>query len=374
MYAIETKTRIINQYQNGASVKELALENHISKSTLYSWISKASTSSSLKSGLSVHQIHSIQCNQQRLKQYNEIYITTGITPLSPIKERLALVDKLDGQYSLNVLLDALKISKSTYYSHKIAQEKMTNHDVTDEYCKQVIAEEFKKAKGRYGSKKIHVKLAKKGIIIGENRISRLMAEMGLSCVTQKPSRWTSPSYQRYRKNKLNRHFDQVEPNKVWISDFTYIKMKNYTFFYICAIMDLFSRKIISYHVSENIDTQTLIYTFDNAYTSRNCPTDLMFHSDQGVQYTSYQFISYLRDLGVTQSLSKPGCPYDNSVMESFFATLKKESLFREKYHNLNELKAIIDEYILFYNSDRPHYKLKMMTPDEFEQEYYNHFG
>lgn len=215
-----------------------------------------------------------------------------------------------------------------------------------------------------------MKLEKRGIVVGVNRISRLMKEMGLSCVTQKPSRWTSPSYQRYRHNKLDRNFEQTEPNKVWVSDFTYIKMKDEKFFYICAIMDLFSRKIIAYHLSESIDTAAVIYTFDDAYANRDFPSGLMFHSDQGVQYTSYQFVTYLRELGVTQSLSKPGCPYDNSVMESFFATLKKEALFREKYETLNDLKAILDDYILFYNSERPHYKLKMRTPDEAETEYY----
>lgn len=169
--------------------------------------------------------------------------------------------------------------------------------------------------------------------------------MGLSCQAKKPSRWTSPNYKRYRANKLNQQFNQQFPNKVWASDFTYIKIYD-TFYFLCVVIDLFSRKVISYHLSNNIDTDTLMYTFEQAYITRNYPDKLWFHNDQGIQYVSYQFRSYLRSLEVAQSFSGAGYPYDNSVVESFFAFLKKEELFHSRYKNRDELEKVITDYII----------------------------
>ena len=140
--------------------------------------------------------------------------------------------------------------------------------------------------------------------------------------------------------------------------------------FICVVIDLFSRKVISYGLSDSINTVLSLNTFDDAYYERNCPEDLIFHSDQGVQYTSYAFRSRLRELGVKQSFSMPGYPYDNSVCESFFRTLKRESLYRQLYKNASELSATLDEYIEFYNDQRLHRTLKMKTPSQIETEFY----
>lgn len=128
-------------------------------------------------------------------------------------------------------------------------------------------------------------------------------------------------------------------------------------------MDLFSRKVISWHISAKPDVDLIITTFKKAYPKRNCPSGLMFHSDRGSQYTAFAFRQLLDSLNVVQSFSKKGYPFDNSCCESFFEYLKKEETNRKTYHSLHELQLSVFEYIVgFYNSKRPHGSLGLLTP------------
>ena len=138
-------------------------------------------------------------------------------------------------------------------------------------------------------------------------------------------------------------------------------------------MDLFSRKIISWNISNKADSNLIMSTFNDAYNKRNCPTGLMFHSDRGTQYTAAPFRNLLDKFNVVQSFSKKGYPFDNTCCESFFKYLKKEECNRKNYHSIGELKLSLFEYIEgFYNLKRPHYSLELMTPNERELAFYEH--
>lgn len=139
--------------------------------------------------------------------------------------------------------------------------------------------------------------------------------------------------------------------------------------YLCVIIDLYSRKVIGYKVSEHIDTALVIDTFQQAFLLRGSPTGGMFHSDQGTQYTAFQFRKLLRQRGVIQSFSAPGSPYDNAVAESFFASIKKEDFRRNYYLTLDQFQRAVDAYIEFYNDYRPHQRLGQLTPNQAEAEY-----
>lgn len=199
-----------------------------------------------------------------------------------------------------------------------------------------------------------------------------MKEMGLE--VEKPkylSEHKKPLPRVYYRNYLWQQFDQSSPNQVWVSDITYVKVGK-AYYYVCVVMDLFSRMIISYGISDAIDSTLTISTFGNAFIKRGKPKKLMFHSDQGSQYTAYVFRQYLRSLKVKQSFSSPGNPYDNSVCESFFHTLKKEAIYHHLYDTPDQLTAVLEEYIHFYNEERPHRKLNMKTPFQIETEYLLH--
>ena len=287
-----------------------------------------------------------------------------------IDEKMAAIASLGNKYSIHVLCDALGLPRGTYYNRKRREGMLTSYELNDEAIKPLIEKIFLDSKRRFGRKPIHHKLSDMGYHVSEKRIARLMKEMGLEvakptykAIHQKPLPRT------YFKNLLTRQFDQAEPNLVWVSDITYVKVGE-QYYYVCVILDLFSRRVLSYRISDTIDTSLSLSTFEDAFHFRK-PENLIFHSDQGVQYTAYVFRQRLRDLQVKQSFSTPGNPYDNSVCESFFHTLKKEALYHHLYETPQELEEVLDEYIDFYNGYRPHRKLNMKTPMQYEAEFFS---
>lgn len=173
---------------------------------------------------------------------------------------------------------------------------------------------------------------------------------------------------RKKQNLLHRKFTTDHPNQVWVSDITYFKIKN-AWVYLCAIIDLFSRKVVGYRVSHAASTRLVTTTFRNAYEERGNPKNLTFHSDRGGQYISAAFSKLLQQYNVKQSFSASGTPLDNAVAETFFATFKKEETYRREYTSERHFRKSVDEYIRFYNEVRPHQTLKYKTPQAFEATY-----
>ena len=132
------------------------------------------------------------------------------------------------------------------------------------------------------------------------------------------------------------------------------------------ILDLFSRKVVAYKVSRKNSTQLITATFKTAWEQRSPDVGLIFHSDRGAQYTSHRFRQLLHQQSVEQSFSNSGKPHDNAVAESFFATLKKEDLYRKDYTSEAAFKRGLASYIEFYNTQRPHHTLKNRTPCQVE--------
>ena len=152
------------------------------------------------------------------------------------------------------------------------------------------------------------------------------------------------------------------------SDVTYFKYKENPY-YICVVMDLFSRKVLSHCVGRSETTYLIKRTIRLAYEERQPGNDLIFHSDRGAAYKSEAVRKYLASLKITQSFSRAYTPYDNAVIENFFGSLKKEELYRRRYRSERELKECVKEFITFYNERRPHEKLNYQTPNEVEAAY-----
>ena len=231
----------------------------------------------------------------------------------------------------------------------------------------IIETEFYDSGERFGAAMIKVKLNERGIKISKEHIRRLMKEMKLVC-KQNRSRCFNSTHRKYkyRRNRLQRNFTQDAPNKFWVSDITYARVRD-EFYAVCAVIDLFSRKVLSFGISPEMDTDLVKKTFLQAFEYRNHPDGLTFHSDQGAQYTAFEFRKMLREFGVRQSLSNPGTPHDNAVAEAFFSILKREELSHNWYNSAEELENTVGDYVDFFNSKRPHRKLKLQTPDQFEQ-------
>lgn len=243
-------------------------------------------------------------------------------------------------------------------------------EMSDEAPKPAIAEIFERSYQRFGARKIRAKLQQNGYTVSERRILRLMKELGLSNKMSHPKLNSANDRQyRYYPNKLKRNFLTDAPNKAWVSDITYAKVR-IDFLYLCVVIDLYSRKVISYAVSENIDTELVMQAFDQAFISRGEPEGLLFHSDQGTQYTAFAFRQHLKKYSVQQSFSAPGSPHDNAVAESFFASMKKEDFRQNFYRTDEEFRIAVERYIDFYNDYRPHQRLGVLTPNQAEDEYY----
>jgi transposase InsO family protein len=269
------------------------------------------------------------------------------------------------------MCNVLGVKERGYYQWHSQQGKRLLKRKREAHLVEEIYNAFIENKRVFGSRRIKKYLEEeKGINISEWKVRRIMRENGLySCIQKKykPYKVTKKKDLRYPDNLLNQEFKTEFENEVWVSDITYIKTK-LGWVYLAVVMDLYNREIIGYSVSKNIDTELVLRATSNAIGKN--PQGLqgtVFHSDRGTQYASKGLKTLLEFEGMTQSMSKPGCPYDNSCVESFFASLKKECIYRKEYKHIDEVKKDLFEYIeLFYNRKRLHSFLGYKSPVTFK--------
>lgn len=371
IFTSQFKEDAVRYYEKGHTVDETTREFCISESSLYAWKKEYDATHQLiiRKPSEVKTFRQKQLHSQKVDQMIEVLRESHCRLDATTDEKMAIIEKMEGRYSVHVLCEALGLPRGTYYNRKRQEDKKYRYQEDDEKVKPLIKEIFEESKCRFGRKPIHHILLEKGIHFSEKRVARLMGEMGLQVERpQYMAEHLKPIPRSYFKDQLRQDFSQKAPNLVWVSDITYIKVGN-QYCYLCVVIDLFSRSVLAYGLSENIDTTLTLTTFKAAYKTRGKPDGLMFHTDQGMQYTAYTFRRYLRTVSVKQSFSHPGSPHDNSVCESFFHTMKKEAIYHHLYDNMEELRSAVDEYIDFYNNNRPHRKLNMMTPSNFESEF-----
>lgn len=288
----------------------------------------------------------------------------------PTQIRLQMLEELYGEYNVHTLCDALKVPRGTLYNHMLRNKRdNTWYAKRREELRVIIETVYHENHQIFGAKKIAAVLRERGVKVSEKTVRELMADMGLISIRERAKDYYDKEKQRH-KNYLNQQFHTTKPNEIWVGDITYFKY-NQKEYYICVIIDLFARKVVSYKIGLKNSTQLTKATFKAAYESRLPDRSLIFHSDNGSNYRSKAFVEYLKKLKVTQSFSRPHVPYDNSVMESFFSNMKREELYRTKYRSEKELRTAVDAYIKFYNGERPHSKNQYKTPDRKEAEYYS---
>lgn len=222
----------------------------------------------------------------------------------------------------------------------------------------------------YGANKIRAILSDRGYVVSDRMVAELMHDMGLSSIrnNSKNAHKRKTELER-RENVLQQKFRADRPDQIWVSDVTCFKFKE-KYYYICVIIDLYSRKAISYKISLKNSTQLITTTFRQAYRCRMPKGKLLFHNDQGAQYTAPSFQKLLSALYIEQSFSNTGRPHDNAVAESFFSTMKQEELYRGRYHSEADLKISLDRFIENYNTKRPHAALRYKTPERAEELYF----
>jgi len=212
----------------------------------------------------------------------------------------------------------------------------------------------------YGFRKMTVYLRKLGHWVNEKRVRRLMKIMGLIAIYPKPN--LSKRNQEHKVYPyLLRNVEITHSNQVFSTDITYIRMKN-GFMYLTAVMDWYSRKILSWELSNTLDTQFCIDALNNAIRIYGCPE--IFNTDQGCQYTSTKFTDILKENDIKISMDSKGRALDNIFVERVWRSVKYECIFLNNYETVPELYWGLKRYIDFYNSERPHQSLEYGTPNE----------
>lgn len=369
VYSKEEKEKVINLCSTGVSVTQISKEYGLARSTIYAWIKEYNEASRRKKPIDMHEVLLLKqkCEQQNLMI--EILQSVSCSPDAPQKEKYEAIKELSEKYSITLLCKALRVPKGSYYNY-ILRNKNENTLAAQKRAEvtPIIENLFNGSQQIYGAGKIHALLKNMGYQISINTVAAIMHENGWFSI-RGGAKKKYLQLQERKRNILKQQFTVSKPNEVWVGDVTQFQY-NQRNYYICVIIDLYARKVVSYRISLSNSTQLTKGTFKKAYESRK-PTNLLFHSDQGSNYTSKSYTSYLKDRGVTQSFSRAHTPYDNSVIESFFKSLKSEKLYRTDFRSEREFKEAIKIYICNYNSNRPHAALSYKTPDEYEEIYFS---
>jgi len=223
----------------------------------------------------------------------------------------------------------------------------------------------------FGSPRIHDKLVNQDKIeVSQKTVAIRMSELGLFAT--KPKKFVHTTDSNHQKpvypNELNREFYPEEPNRVWVTDITYIHTGE-GFIFLNPVIDLFSRKVISYAIDDQMDHTLPLRAIKEAVALRQPSDGWIHHSDRGTQYCSKKYIEALKEAKALISMSRKATPYDNACVESFFASLKKEYLYKFVFHTKQEAIAAVEFYIQFYNRKRTHSTLGYATPIEYELAY-----
>ena len=265
------------------------------------------------------------------------------------------------------MLKYLGVSRSGYRAFK--KHKPSVSQQMKDAVKEEIKKIYNKSHQNYGAPKIAVELRKSGEKISERTVGKYMREMGIRAQWVKP--WIATTkdsdFSKELHNILDEQFNPERPNAVWCTDITYIWTTD-GFVYLTSIMDLYSRKIIAWTLSDNMEVSCVIDTINKAKFRRNTDLPLILHSDRGSQYVSKAYREATERFNL--SYSHKGYPYDNACIESFHSLIKCEWLDRFRIENYSHAYKLVFEYIeAFYNTVRIHSHCDYMSPDQFEKLY-----
>jgi transposase InsO family protein len=270
-------------------------------------------------------------------------------------------------FDVKKMAEILGVTTGGYYKWVKRGRKKTRaerHESTASAIKRI----HKKSRKTYGVPRIFKALRESGIKISRKTVALLMRELGIAGKSgrKKKVKTTDSDHNLpISPNLLKQNFTVDKPNKVWVSDITYLATLT-GWVYLCVILDLFNREVIGWSAADNMKTSLVIDAFDKAIIYKRPPNGVIFHSDRGSQYASHAFRKKLENNKFFQSMSKKGDCYDNAVAESFFGTLKTEEVEDKIYYDLEDARLNMFDYIeTFYNTERMHSFLGYTSPRKY---------
>jgi putative transposase len=271
-------------------------------------------------------------------------------------------------FPVAVMCRVLQVSRTGF--HNWERRAPSDRALTDAWLTDKIRQIHEQRRGVYGAPRIHAELRMEhDVRVGRKRVARLMKGAGISGVTPR---------KRYRTtiripgitpatDLVERQFRPDRPNVLWVADITYLRTGE-GWLYLAAVQDAYSRQIVGWAMATHMRATLVVDALKMALARRRPPPGLIHHSDQGSQYVSLAFGRAAGDAGIAVSMGSRGDAYDNAVAETFFATLKKELVNRRTWPDRLELQSAVFEYIeAFYNRQRRHSTLGMLSPVAYEQ-------
>lgn len=365
------KWSLYMQYLGGQTLTQLCDATGITDKPLREWFKQFDSERLQVGNMTVVMLHQRHKRQREIlqRQHAELAIIQKTAALETIPEvlRIHCANHLLDLYGPNQICRTLLIRKSNLYYQSFRKPPTTVYEMHNQQLRPAIQEICRVSTKRIGAERIRKILISQGFTVGKQKILELSRELlPYRTIVKKHHK---KNWQVTPSNLLARHFNPREPNAAWVGDITEIKTDSGTY-YLCMIMDLFGRRVVAARLSKQKEEALVHQTFLDAFDARGEPKGLLFHSDQGSQYTAKAFRALLADCCVTQSCSAPGVPYDNAPMESFFASLKTEEIHRYRYRGMNDLAVSLRAYLAFYHEKRPHSGIGNQTPVEAEHAYY----
>ena len=283
--------------------------------------------------------------------------------------RYPFIRALQGQFSVSALCRVMGVCRGGYYAWLKRQP--SAREQANQALTQQIQQVFLASDQTYGSPRIYQELTAQGVVCSEKRIARLMRLCGLKALLPRRFVVTTDSAHDLpiAHNLLDRAFGSERPNAVWTADISYVWTCE-GWLYLAVILDLFSRRIVGWAMQATLERCLVLSALEMAIKNRGKTQGLLCHSDRGSQYASLDYQKALSGAGIVCSMSRRGNCFDNAPTESFFASLKRELVYRRHFTTRSEAKRAIFSWIeVWYNRKRRHSSLGYLSPEAFEQQY-----
>lgn len=267
----------------------------------------------------------------------------------------------------------MQVSKSAYYDWLQRPAKVISAEFLH-LCRRMKTL-FEQSRNSLGSREMMKKLREEGFKIGRYRVRRLMSMLELKVTQRLAYKVTTKRKDgdAVADNLLNQNFNPVGPNQIWAGDITYLKTGE-GWMYLAVVMELYSRRIVGWHIDKRMTTDLISKAMIKAYNLRQQPKGLVFHSDRGSQYTSKQFQKLLKGYGIRASMGDVGACWDNAVVERFFGSLKYDWIFKIAQPTREHMKKDVAAYMRYYNLERLHTANGDLSPINFENSLKNVSG
>ncbi|MEK5754475.1 IS3 family transposase [Acinetobacter variabilis] len=368
-YPEEFKIEAVKQVtEKGHSVAEVATRLGTTTHSLYAWIKRYDPQQpeTTESSDPTTELAKLKKELQRVTEERDILKKGRGVLRKPVQMRYAFIQDNQHIWPVRRLCSTLDVHHSGYYAWLKQPTSKTARK--RQQLSGLIKQFWLESGGVYGYRKIHCDLKDVGESCGINRVHRLMKADGLKSQRgyRKPRAYAgTPAV--IAANSLNRQFNPTEPNQLWVTDITYIRTHE-GWLYLAVVIDLFSRLVVGWSMKSRITTDLVLDALLMALWRRNPKNKVLIHSDQGSQYTSHEWQTFLRHHNLESSMSRRGNCHDNAVAESFFQLLKRERIKKRIYATRTEARSDIFEYIeMFYNSKRRHGSNGQRSPLDYEK-------